>query len=234
MKNNKPLGKKCYGSIGHLPNSRMGPSDSCVAEGQARIATIKKRDKHDFIIVQEKLDGSCVGVAKKEGRLLALTRAGYLATTSRFEMHHEFAKFVDRNEDRFQHVLKEGERLCGEWMTKAHGTLYALPHEPFVVFDIFNDNGKRLEVFNLCNRLNGIFITPYSMFYRDGGSISLEDALKFFGEFGFHGAREQIEGCVWRVERKGVVDYLCKYVRPDKIDGKYLNDEKFMNTWAKC
>jgi hypothetical protein len=31
-----------------------------------------------------------------------------------------------------------------------------------------------------------------------------------------------VEGAVGRVERRGVVDFLVKYVRPDKIDGVYL------------
>jgi len=58
--NNKPLGRKSYGSIPHLPGSRLGPGDYHAHEGQARIATEKARDKHDKIYVQEKLDGSNV------------------------------------------------------------------------------------------------------------------------------------------------------------------------------
>ena len=46
--------------------------------------------------------------------------------------------------------------------------------------------------------------------------------MKMLGQFGFHGALEPVEGAVWRVERKGKVDFLGKYVRPDKIDGCYL------------
>jgi hypothetical protein len=50
----KPLGFKNYGSIGHLPCSRMGPGDHSVHEGQARICLEKARDKHDRIFVTEK------------------------------------------------------------------------------------------------------------------------------------------------------------------------------------
>ena len=48
---------------------------------------------------------------------------------------------------------------------------------------------------------------------------------------GFHGATEAVEGAVWRVERdkptgkngnRRIVSFLCKYVRPDKVDGNYL------------
>lgn len=33
---------------------------------------------------------------------------------------------------------------------------------------------------------------------------------------------DEPEGVVYRVERHGKVDFLCKWVRPDKVDGKYL------------
>ena len=41
--------------------------------------------------------------------------------------------------------------------------------------------------------------------------------------FGFYGALDPVEGAVWRVERKDTVDFLVKYVRPDKVDGSYLD-----------
>jgi len=44
MTSNKPLNQKAYGSIPHLPGSRLGPGDYSIGEGQARIATEKLRD----------------------------------------------------------------------------------------------------------------------------------------------------------------------------------------------
>ncbi|HYF69139.1 MAG TPA: hypothetical protein VD884_13440, partial [Ohtaekwangia sp.] len=58
----KPLGGKSYGSIPHFYGSRLGPADHHCSPGQQVIATEKKRDRHDYIIVQEKLDGGNVGV----------------------------------------------------------------------------------------------------------------------------------------------------------------------------
>ena len=66
-KTTKPLGAKAYGSICHLPGSRLGPGDHKLNEGQARILTQKVRDKHDVIFIQEKLDGSNVCVARIDG-----------------------------------------------------------------------------------------------------------------------------------------------------------------------
>ncbi|HBI28275.1 MAG TPA: hypothetical protein DDY54_01400, partial [Deltaproteobacteria bacterium] len=73
----KPLGRKNYGPIPHLPGSRMGPGDHKCHEGQARIATAKARDKNDEIFVQEKLDGSNVGVARIGDVLHVLGGSGY-------------------------------------------------------------------------------------------------------------------------------------------------------------
>lgn len=154
----KPLGRKNYGSIGHLPCSRMGPGDHACHEGQQRIATEKARDKHDVIIVMEKVDGSNVGIARVGDEIHALGRAGYLAQSSKYEQHQLFAAWVRESEEFWRDMLQPGERLVGEWLAQAHSTRYTLPLGPFAAFDLM------------------------------------------VGEF----------------------DFMAKWVRPDKIDGKYL------------
>lgn len=221
-KNEKPLGGKAYGSIPHLPGSRRGPADKGLTDHQAAILTSKARDKNDRIIVQEKLDGSCCSVAKKDGKILALTRAGYLATTSPYEQHWMFARWVDINSNRFGELLQEGERCVGEWLAQAHGTRYRLIHEPFVVFDVFS-NGKRVPFNTLIARCVGRFITPSVL--HDGQPISIDAVLNIL-EPSRHGAMDKVEGAVWRVERNGEVDFLGKYVRPEKVDGCYLPEKK--------
>ena|SRR6266849_1200299 len=102
----KPLGVKNYGHIAHLTGSRMGPGDHSCELSQARIATLKARDRHDHVIVQEKLDGTNVGVARVDGFLYPLVRAGYVADASPFEQHWRFAQWVYVNQDRFLAVLE--------------------------------------------------------------------------------------------------------------------------------
>jgi len=209
----------------------MGAGDHHCHEGQARIATIKTRDKNDEIFVQEKADGSNVGVARIGDIIYPLGRAGYLASTSPFEQHQHFAKWAYANADRFLTVLRDGQRIIGEWLMLAHGTRYKLHHEPFVAFDIMAGQ-DRLIFDAFTDQVQSQFVVP-KLLWR-GGAFSIEQALAALGDFGFHGALEQPEGAVWRVERarptgkKGekirVVDFLVKYVRPDKEDGKYLPD----------
>lgn len=224
MKNSpgKPLGGKAYGSIPHLPGSRMGPADHHCHEGQARILTERVRDRHDRVLVQEKLDGSCTSVALVNGEIVALSRAGWRAETSPFELHHVFARWVYRNEARFRMVLQEGERIVGEWLAQAHGTRYALPHEPFVAFDVIADKA-RMPYEPFVERIaRGGFIGPRLI--HSGGPMSIEAVLSVLEPSG-HGALDPVEGAVWRLERRGEVEMLAKYVRPDKVDGAYLPEQ---------
>jgi len=232
MNDKKPLGRKSYGHIPHLPNSRMGVADHKCSEGQARIATEKKRDKHDNIIVQEKLDGSNVGVAKINGDIIALTRSGYTAISSPYEQHHYYDKWVNKNKSRFDKILNEGERICGEWLLQAHGTRYNLKDkEPFVAFDLYDNNNKRILFLELIKRVNVEFQIPLTLSIAD--PISIETAIRRLENNNDFNAIDKREGVVYRVERNRVinkqtgerkkeVDFLVKYVRPDKKDGIYL------------
>jgi len=233
----KPLGRKNYGSIPHLPGSRVGPGDHTCHEGQARIATVKTRDRHDEVLVQEKLDGSNVGVALVGGKLYALTRRGWLAEQSRFAMHRCFALWVEANHTRFFAVLQEGERLVGEWLMQAHGTIYNLQHEPFVAFDLMTGSTRTPYDEFLSRIAPGDFVTP-ALLYR-GGAFSIKDSLDVLGDHGYHGAVDLAEGCVWRIEREDphrgrYVDFLVKFVRPTKVDGRYLSQDIFLAVPPSC
>jgi len=200
----------------------MGPADHHCHAGQSAIATVKRRGKHDRIIVTEKLDGTNVAVARVGDEILALVRSGYLASTSQYEQHLMFARWVDAQAERFRAALSDGERFCGEWLVQAHGTRYQLPHEPFVAFDLMAGPQRHpwdqfLETARLCDLMTARVLS-------DGPSLSVADALQSV-EVSGHGAVDPVEGAVWRVEHRGAFDFMVKYVRPDKIDGLYLPEK---------
>lgn len=216
----KPLGHKAYGSIPHLPGSRLGEGDHHCSPGQARIACEKKRDKHDHIVVQEKLDGSCCAVAKVNNEIIALGRAGYLATSSQYPVHHSFARYVEKNKNRFYNLLQNGERLVGEYLAQAVGTKYDLKHEPFVPFDLMT--GKERAIYEEFHLRVTVFDFPTPFLIGNAGEpVSIEEAIQKVRVSG-HGALDPVEGAIWRVERKDKVDFLVKFVRHDKEDGKYF------------
>lgn len=237
----KPLNKKAYGSIPHLPGSRLGPGEHFLEPGMVKIVTETGRDKWDKVYVEEKLDGSNVSVVLLNGELVPLTRRGYVALSSPYEQHHYFDAWVRVNSGRFLSMLNEGERACGEWLLQAHGTKYDLTEkEPFVLFDLITGT-TRVTVEE--RQVRGCdFTQPYTLSEKP---IPVEEALRRLGEFGYHGATEQPEGAVWRAERlsEGIrgkpssqVLFLSKYVRPDKVDGKYFGptpDDVVWNVGAK-
>lgn len=219
MESTKPIGRKAYGSIGHLPMSRMGPADHKMSAGQSRICTQKKRDRHDRVIIQEKLDGSCVAVALVDGVLHSLGRAGWSAISSPYLQHRLFAVWVMENEERFRKVLSEGERVVGEWLAQAHGTRYNLKHDPFVAFDIMRGTERdNYETFR--RKIDDHFTVPSQI--NTSEPMGAEEALAIAEVDNWHGALDPIEGVVFRVERHGAVDFLAKFVRPDKVDGCFL------------
>jgi ATP-dependent RNA circularization protein (DNA/RNA ligase family) len=213
----KPLNRKNYGSIPHLSNSKLGEKDYFIGEGQERILTKKKRDRHDTILVFEKYDGSNVGVAKKDGNIFALTRSGYEASTSPYKQHHEFAKWVGRRFKMFNDLLNDGERITGEWLYQAHGLIYNIEKEPIVFFDYFNANNER-QPFEVLKQME----LPLPRLLHKGDAISV-DELKPILNLKTDSIRsiEDPEGMVYRVERKGKVDFLAKWVRQDFQSGKY-------------
>ena len=222
MKPTKPLGKKAYGSIPHLINSRRGDGDRGIGEEEEKMFVSSKKNKNDIVIVQEKLDGSNVAIAKINGEIVALIRAGYTALSSPYELHHYFDKWVSVNKDKFYNLLEDGEWVSGEWLMVAHGTLYNLHHEPFVAFDIFN-NGKRVPYNQFKERCDdNNIVTPYLV--HIGEPISVKEALNMLGKHGKHGAIDEVEGVVYRIERNDEVISLAKFVKQNKEDGKYFID----------
>jgi hypothetical protein len=218
--NKKPLGMKSYGSIGHLPNSRLGSGDHCVPDGMADIIFKKTRDHNDNVIITEKLDGSNMSVAKVNGEILALGRAGYLANTSPFEQHLMFDRWVNSNKTRFDALLSDGERCNGEWLAMAHGTRYNIKTDPFIIFDMMV--GKdRLSWDEIKTRSSNLFTHVHEI--HNGGSISFDKCLSSINNSN-HGAIDAVEGFVARVERNGEFDFMAKWVRKDKVDGKYFTE----------
>lgn len=221
----KPLGRKAYGSIPHLPGSKRGPGDHGLSESQAAILTTKSRPD-DLVVVREKIDGSNVAIAKINGAIIPLVRSGYRAESSPYQQHHEFAAWVAKDYLRWYEMLADGERLCGEWIAMSHGTRYDLSDgdEPFYGFDIFRENARILDS-ELSGRL-ALYLVNEPPLIHKGDSISVESALNLLGDYGKTGiALDRVEGMVWRTERKGKVEFLGKYVNPDFVPGKYFHED---------
>ena len=227
----KPLGRKAYGSIPHFPGSRVGPGDYHLQPEQGDLLTKATRDEADRVIVTEKLDGACVAVAMQNGQILPLIRAGYKVADSPYLHLQLFAVWVERRRDLFRALLREGDRVVGEWLLLAHGTRYEIGRadDLFVPFDLFVPTPEpRYPDRRLCHapfdkRIRDAGMRPAKVL-SNGPALSVEDALHRLGPKGHHGALDPAEGAVWRMERNGQVEFLAKYVIHTKSDGHLLPD----------
>ena len=220
----KPLGHRAYGSIPHLPGSNRGPGDHGLQPKQAALLT-EAASKDWTVVVQEKLDGSCLAVAKISGRVVPLGRAGYDLKTSPYEHLRAFDQWVADRHDRFDRLLGDGERVVGEWMLKATSLVYDIESEDalWVAFDLMrkHDRAPSAEVRDRV-RGAGLLSTPI---YHVGGPISAEDAYALVSGWRCRPVvcEESPEGVVYRAEKAGAVRFLGKWVRGDFEPGRHLD-----------
>ncbi len=209
---------RAYESIPHLPGSRMTAGDHTASRDVAAACLEPSSVPNLFVVVQEKLDGSCLAVWREAGELRATARSGRPAAESPTVQHRLFALWVERERERFLEVLRDGERIVGEWLALAHGTRYDLPHEPFVAFDLIADE-SRLTFEDLTERVGASFVLPRVI--HTGPAMELDAIIAALEPSG-HGALDRVEGAVWRAERGDTVQCVAKWVRPDKLDGCLL------------
>jgi hypothetical protein len=236
---NKPLNGPIYGSTPHLMGSLLGPGDHHIHPAHHEIFT-KKELKDSIVFVQEKLDGTCVGVYKSPIGLMALNRRGYdLSSNAPTEDQALFYKFVMHNRDKFNDVLKEGELLVGEWLYKARGTQYDIRCEPFFPFDCFNMTMVRgvlcrvrsENTLSFYQRFGDIFSLPFLV--SAGSAIEIAEAFDFLksgtGKF-IWPVEGEPEGLIYRLENDGNLMMKAKWVRPDYEPLKFAKDPKIFIT----
>ena len=216
----KILPAKAYHSIPHLPGSRTGPSDKTIDANKSRMLTQQQLKESDKVIVQEKLDGSCVCAYRRGDEVLALGREGDLASESPNTSRQLWSEWVELQQSRFLELLMEGERVCGEWLALAHGTRYKVTKDPFIAFDLFDVRNRQITQAELIRRCEAVGInTPFIV--HEGLPCSIEEGLARLGNGG-HEAIDPPEGLVWRLERNDKVLFTGKYVRSGKKDGLFL------------
>jgi len=228
----KPLGGKSYGSIPHLIGSKLGEGDHHIHEGQHRILTNKKRDRHDVVFVTEKYDGSNVSIANVGGKIIALTRSGYEADTSPYKTHHAFNFWVKKHKSELRLILPEDTRLCCEWLHKRHSLEYFFAKgtaESFIVcFDLIdNITNEKMPYFDFYSI--DTWLIPKARIIHIGEAIEPNKLLHKLN--GAHQSPvrcvQNPEGMVYRCERHGKCDFLAKWVRSDFMPGEFLTKKNF-------
>lgn len=217
--NHKPFAKQIYGSIPYIPSSPTINSRKVIPLGQEYILT-NKTQKYN-VYMQEKMDGSCVGVTKLNGEILALTRNGYLAKNSIYKQHNAFDLYVQNNMNTFKDLVNEGDFAIFEYIGVNHGTLYKYMKDPLYLIDYFIDKKRQsVLVTSKIARKYG-FNTPITWYMAE--SIKAKEVYNALREeLESKGLDYLPEGLIYRCEKEESFSFIAKWVRPNYEPLKYI------------
>jgi hypothetical protein len=192
---------------------------------------LDERESLDFIadaslIVEEKLDGTNVGIHFTSAGRLVLQCRGHEITSGMHAQYDLFKQWTMSKRPVLQAMLKDRLILFGEWLYARHSMHYrSLPHY-FFEFDIFD---KQRQVFlDLAARLElleGTGILTVPVIYR--GPLSADELAGLIAPSCFNSVFENpltgdtdnlMEGLYLRTEADGAVTGRAKHVRPEFVE----------------
>ena len=94
--------------------------------------------KNKYLVIEEKVDGSNVGISFTNGELILQNRSHALEGGYKERQYDLFKVWVNTYSDEFYKVIGERYIIYGEWMYAKHNIYYDnLPHY-FLEFDVYD------------------------------------------------------------------------------------------------
>lgn len=213
-----------YPKIPHLPfNPNLSEGDIVASNDTAKILW-----ESDKIYVQEKVDGSNLGIAVVDGHPVMRNRDKFLSKgerktgASRQQFKPSWNWFYE-NKAKFEQL--EGYSIYGEWLLAVHGIHYNQLHDWFYVYDILDQRKclflDTLEASRLAQSVGLQFMQPlYTGKITDYNTLT--DLAN--GETQLAPGHKR-EGVVVKVSDGKYITHLFKMVRKDYIQGQFWNPE---------
>lgn len=212
--NKYPRTPHLFGSKGTSDDKHLGESES------------KEFVCNDSLIVEEKLDGTNVGIHfSKDGELVLQCR-GHLITEGMHPQYDLFKQWTTVKQQILEDMLGTKYLLFGEWVYARHSIQYFGLTHYFYEFDIYD---KEQNVFlDLERRLKLIDVTAIQtvpVVHR--GKLTRDTLSKLIGPSLFESRFEHpntnrtdnlMEGLYLRTESDGMVTGRAKWVRPEFVE----------------
>lgn len=203
-----------FGSSGTDDDKHLGRRDS-----QAFIADCS-------LVVEEKLDGTNVGVHFTGGGRLVLQCRGHEITEGMHPQYDLFKQWVSVKRPLLEAMLTDRHILYGEWLYARHSVHYrALPHY-FFEFDIWDkDKARFLDLATRLEMLEGTGLRTVPVIHR--GAATEEKLRELIGPSAFSSAFDNpltgrtddlMEGLYLRTEADGHATGRAKIVRPEFVE----------------
>jgi hypothetical protein len=203
-----------FGSIGTDDDKHLGPAES------SRFLA------DPSLIVEEKLDGTNVGLHFDESGNLVMQCRGHLITEGMHPQYDLFKQWGAVKRSVFENRLEDRYILFGEWLYARHSVHYRrLPHY-FFEFDVYD---KRRSLFlTLSDRLvllEGLGVPSVPVLHR--GELDRSDLERLIGPSAFDArfenpltgrADDWMEGLYLRTESIHSVSGRSKFVRPEFVE----------------
>jgi hypothetical protein len=203
-----------FGSRGTDDDKHMGEAESLrfVADGS--------------LIVEEKIDGTNVGIHFASDRKMALQCRGHLITEGMHPQYDLFKQWAVVKRPVLEERLGDRFILFGEWVYARHSVHYRrLPHY-FFEFDVYDKQIRAfLELSRRMELLDGSGIQTVPVLYQ--GKLDRETLLALIGPSRFDSQFENpvtrrtdnlMEGLYLRTEAGGIVTGRAKIVRPEFVE----------------
>ncbi|MES2692740.1 MAG: RNA ligase family protein [Verrucomicrobiota bacterium] len=178
------------------------------------------------LIVEEKLDGTNVGIHFTSGGRMVLQCRGHEITEGMHPQYDLFKQWTSVKRATLEHMLGSRFILYGEWLYAQHSVHYrALPHY-FFEFDIYDKDAPRfLDLAARLGLLAGTGLQTVPVIHRGRATVDELQALigtsAFESNF-FHPASARtdavMEGIYLRTEAEGFVTARAKIVRPEFVE----------------
>jgi RNA ligase len=210
-----------YPRTPHLFGSRGTDDDKHLGEGDSL-----RFLADPSLIVEEKLDGTNVGIHFTSERTMVLQCRGHLITEGMHPQYDLFKQWGAVKRPVLEDLLADRFILFGEWVYARHSVLYRrLPHY-FFEFDMYDKrSGEFLGLERRLALLEGTGIHTVPVLHV--GAIEREQLRALVGPSCFDSEFENpitkrtdhlMEGLYVRTEARGVVTARAKFVRPDFIE----------------
>ncbi|MCA9087241.1 MAG: RNA ligase family protein [Planctomycetaceae bacterium] len=210
-----------YPRTPHLFGSRGTDDDKHLgeAESQAFIAD-------GSLIVEEKIDGTNVGIHFSDSGEMVLQCRGHLITEGMHPQYDLFKQWAAVKQPALEGMLQDRFLLFGEWVYARHSILYRrLPHY-FFEFDIYDKEQEAfLELQQRLSLLKGTGILTVPVIHT--GTMKRDHLEELIGPSQFDSHFENpitnrpdnlMEGLYLRTEADGMVTGRAKFVRPEFVE----------------
>lgn len=192
---------------------------------------LSQRDSLQFVadpslVVEEKLDGTNVGIHFTTGGRLVLQCRGHEITTGMHAQYDLFKQWTMVKRPVLESMLEDRFILFGEWLYAKHSVFYQRLTHYFFEFDLYDKaEGIFLDLETRLGKLADTGIQTVPVLHR--GAATHEELLDLIGRSQFDSQFDNpltgrpddvMEGLYLRTEADGRVTRRAKIVRPEFVE----------------